>query len=154
MENQFDNNIDMGKLMPEIYEAVKSRGYAEDIPAFSCVNSSFTDGDTAFDMDAFQRNLEEINDMSRIQANRPLTSDRKSAGSLIVFFKKVIRKLTRFYVEPIVEDQNNFNYSVVRYLDSLNAYVLMQDACNRELKEENKKLKAQIEELKSGTNNN
>ncbi len=45
-------------------------------------------------------------------AQRPITSHRKFIGSFIVFFKKVVRKLTKFYVEPVALQQTEFNNTV------------------------------------------
>ena len=45
-------------------------------------------------------------------AFRPLFSYRKFIGRIIVFCKKVIRKLLKFYVEPIAFQQTEFNNAV------------------------------------------
>jgi hypothetical protein len=38
---------------------------------------------------------------------------------LKVFFKKVIRKLTKFYVEPVVFEQNEFNANTAKVLNTI-----------------------------------
>lgn len=45
-------------------------------------------------------------------AYRTLLSERKFIGHLIIFVKKVIRKLTKFYIEPIAFQQTEFNSAV------------------------------------------
>ncbi len=45
-------------------------------------------------------------------AYRTILSNRKFVGRIIVFVKKVIRKLLKFYVEPIAFQQTEFNNAV------------------------------------------
>lgn len=45
-------------------------------------------------------------------ANRPITSHRRFVGRFVIFFKKVVRKLTRFYIDPIAVQQTEFNNTV------------------------------------------
>ncbi len=49
-----------------------------------------------------------------VQPYKPL-----SGNPAAVFFKKVIRKLTKFYIEPTVADQNEVNANIVRMLHAL-----------------------------------
>ena len=69
---------------------------------------------------------------------RPLQGNK-----ITVFFKKVIRKLVYFFVEPIVMAQDGFNASLVRLMNQMGCYI---DEQNKEIAE----LKKQIEELKGG----
>ena len=48
--------------------------------------------------------------------------------------KKVIRRLTQFYVEPVVNDQAEFNANVVMAMDQVDAFI-----------QENQDLKARLE---------
>lgn len=49
-----------------------------------------------------------------VQPYKPL-----SGNPIAVFVKKVIRKLTKFYLEPVVADQNEVNANIVRMLNAL-----------------------------------
>ncbi|WP_079913848.1 methyltransferase domain-containing protein [Paenibacillus sp. 32352] len=49
-----------------------------------------------------------------------LTSHRPVLGKLIVFGKKIIRKLLRWYINPAFEKQSNFNGSVTRSFNNIN----------------------------------
>lgn len=49
-----------------------------------------------------------------VQPYKPL-----SGNPVAVFVKKVIRKLTKFYIEPTVADQNEVNANIVRMLNAL-----------------------------------
>lgn len=61
-------------------------------------------------------------DMNRLWSYdyyQPVISNKKGFGILIVFIKKVIRRILRFLILPIVTHQNNFNASVTRTVNSL-----------------------------------
>jgi len=46
-----------------------------------------------------------------------ITSHRKTVGSLIVFGKKTVRKFLRWYINPPIDQQREFNGSVTRSLN-------------------------------------
>jgi SAM-dependent methyltransferase len=49
----------------------------------------------------------------------PVTAERESGGGLKGFAKRVLRKLMRWYVEPLAADQRVFNDSVLKLVDAL-----------------------------------
>jgi len=69
-----------------------------------------------------------------ITANRPLYSNRNLFGPLVVLVKKILRKLIKFYVEPMVSDQNNFNSHLVKTLELLQYALIKKDEEINELK--------------------
>ena len=57
-----------------------------------------------------------------------ITSHRKLTGKFIVFGKKIVRKLLRWYLNPFADRQRNFNGSVTRSLNLLSETAhLLQD---------------------------
>jgi hypothetical protein len=72
-----------------------------------------------------------------VNPNRPLQGNK-----VTVFFKKVIRKLVYFFVEPIVMAQDGFNASLVRMMNQMSCYI---DEQNKEIED----LKKRIEKLES-----
>ena len=54
-----------------------------------------------------------------VVADRPITSHRKIIGPIIVFFKKVVRKCLRWYINPIVDKQRSFNGAAVRVIGNI-----------------------------------
>jgi 2-polyprenyl-3-methyl-5-hydroxy-6-metoxy-1,4-benzoquinol methylase len=50
---------------------------------------------------------------------RPVTAERDAGGGPKGFVKRLLRKLMRWYVEPMAADQRVFNDSVLKLLDSL-----------------------------------
>jgi SAM-dependent methyltransferase len=49
----------------------------------------------------------------------PITAEREAGGGLKGFVKRVLRKLMRWYVEPLAADQRVFNDAVLKLLDAL-----------------------------------
>ena len=77
----------------------------------------------------FEQNLREANAICHIHYYRPIYSCRKWVGNWIVFGKKVARKLLKFLIEPMVEEQNKFNSAMVRTLNDIrNHHVVFQEA--------------------------
>jgi hypothetical protein len=50
-------------------------------------------------------------------------SERKISGPLVTFFKRIIRKLTGWYVEPAVDQQRVFNAAVTRTINEMKRYL-------------------------------
>ena len=70
------------------------------------------------------------------------------------FFQKVMRKLTRFFVQPIVEDQNVFNMNCVRGMNQVRNYIyfdndIISDRIEmiRQLARQTDKLEKRVTEL-------
>jgi hypothetical protein len=76
-------------------------------------------GSTALDLPS-RRELDRLWNVSaeRGYASRPGTLGRVR-GAVLLPFKWVLRRLMRWYVEPMASDQRAFNLAVVRTLDEL-----------------------------------
>ena len=59
------------------------------------------------------------NNLYRIEYYRPVFSHRKFIGKFLILFRRLVRRLLRFLIEPIVQDQNNFNGSVTASINAL-----------------------------------
>lgn len=124
--------VDVEKIMQDIRNEIKEKGLDKEILNFEpvAIPKSGQQYD-CFDYLFFLDNVDKINRTCLIQPNKPV------GGNVIArFVKKAIRKLTRFYVAPIVCDQSEFNVYVTRVVNSLRYYV-----------DEEKKDKENIEEL-------
>ncbi|TVR72841.1 MAG: hypothetical protein EA415_08975 [Sphaerobacteraceae bacterium] len=69
-------------------------------------------------------------DLASVSAHLPLQSALPYVGPVIVLAQRVMRLGLRWYINPIVEQQNAFNDSVVRALGELE---LKQSELNRRL---------------------
>lgn len=76
-------------------------------------------GSSGSNMDNLQKHREAANELWAVESERPITSHRKIIGRMIVFGKKVLRKLSRWYINPIIEQQNRFNAEITGALNEL-----------------------------------
>ena len=58
--------------------------------------------------ETYKKQLLLLNIQKNVNTNKTLYAD-SPAGKVEIFFKKVFRKCARFYVEPIVSGQNEYN---------------------------------------------
>lgn len=128
MEN---NNIDIEEIMAQIKREIKEKNLTSDMLSFEDVpykkpvqvsrsgNASLDDADEA---------LSFMNAHYYVQPYKPITGN-----PLKVFIKKVIRKLTKFYVEPVVFEQNEFNASTVSILNILSNIAQNQEPCEMDV---------------------
>lgn len=75
--------------------------------------------DYSFDMEEVKRWKELNNGLYAVKHHNVLQSSSRIFGNIILAVKKVIRKLTKFYIIPIVEGQNRFNGSVTASINAL-----------------------------------
>lgn len=66
--------------------------------------------------------LEEVHGASWVNPHQPIAWPRWPHGvwpKLVAALQKVVRRLLRWYINPIVEEQNRFNAAVTTALDTL-----------------------------------
>jgi hypothetical protein len=76
---------------------------------------------SATDVPRLQRShaLTELADLAVISAHLPVTWSTPVVGRAIAYSKRGMRILLRWYINPIVEQQNTFNEALVRAIASL-----------------------------------
>lgn len=146
--NMETKKIDIEKIILEIREEIRTKGYIEEkldfdrIPIKRAVSASLLDV-KEFNMEELLQSVAEINQYYYIEPYKELKSTRPMIGPIIVFIKKIIRKLIKFYIEPVVFEQRNYNASVVCCINQMVKYIDEQQY-NLELKYENEKLKREL----------
>jgi hypothetical protein len=70
-----------------------------------------------------ERSIDEASRLARISAHWGIASSWPVGGRLEVLGKRVLRILLRWYINPIVEQQNDFNAAVLRSLYMLESEV-------------------------------
>lgn len=146
--------INTEKIMAEIKAEIARRGYTDKILSFDDIGE-FTDAVSSDGSDRsynFNVLTDQVNNMNaqynvleyRIYPNAGVLNKIKG------IIKKVIRKPIRFYINPIVTDQNEFNASAVRAMNQVRFYI----AENEDLKSQIEKLTEEVELLKSEINKN
>ena len=131
-----NSDIDIELIMQEIKADIKEKGYTNDLLSFNdIVVDTSTMNASKFDKIAFNEEIYTVNHTWNVQAYRVINGSK-----IALFFKKVVRKMVYFFVEPIVLEQDGFNASIVRLMNQMNCYV-------DETKEQNLALKKQVEDL-------
>lgn len=65
-----------------------------------------------------------------VTSNKEIRSHRRWIGKIIVLLKRTIRKILQFYIQPIVEEQNEVNREIGRAVNYLNTYIDCQSKGN------------------------
>lgn len=103
----------------EIAHLLAGRSALEGNP--KSANEQVRQGVPVFSMDSFalEQTKMAVNERWQIHYYRPIYSCRRFVGRAIVFGKRVVRKLLKFLIEPLVEEQNQFNSAVTQNLNVL-----------------------------------
>jgi hypothetical protein len=68
--------------------------------------------------------VKQVNERWNVSAHLPITwGSPPVIGRLIAYAKRAARLLLRWYINPIVEQQNNYNAAATRALLQMNAYL-------------------------------
>ena len=109
-----NKTIHIEEIMQNIRKEIKEKGLSSDMLSFEDV--PYQKPDAAVNgagSEEVKNSLVYLNGHYNVQPYKPL-----GGNPLFVFIKKVLRKLMKFYIEPIVNDQNKFNANVVRVLNA------------------------------------
>ena len=120
-ENDFKINVDninVEEIMAKIRQNIKDKGYIEEE---KINNFDFTP--QISEEDNLRYDLDTLNRVWNINLEREILSRNK----LFSFVKKVIRKLTRWYITPMMQDQITFNSYAVRSINNLNKQMEKQN---------------------------
>ena len=136
MSQQKEQEPAVSAILTELREQIRERRarFTVDDP----------DDPHALNLAELKRSVEAVNDSWFVSAHLPITWDARVAGRLGAYAKRAVRLLLRWYINPIVEQQNRFNSSVARTLVEMAAY---QERLTREWQS----LEDRIDKLESGT---
>jgi hypothetical protein len=133
--------MNVENIMEEIRREIELKGYRNESIAFLDVPTRVEAGAVAHPYTLEGR-------LSVLKDNHSVTACRKlQTGPVKMFVKKIIRKLVKFYVEPIVVDQNNVNGLVTSCLQDMYLDMTALQYKYKQLEEENNELKKKLEEL-------
>ena len=141
--------IDVEKIMDEIRADIERRELDDtlvpfdEIPFSNEIMNVLPDSH-AYSRKELRRNLLYAADHYKVPLDRVIEAG--NAGAMTV--KKAVRKFTRFYIKPVVEDQNSVNAALVNALRQERNYIQIQEQAVRELKERVAALETEISELK------
>ena len=127
--------IDVRKIMADIERSVDQMSDEEKQLSFVDSGSrGLHDAESMrFDQGILGSIIEFCRTHCRVESFRDLRMPGCRNNPVVLFFKKVIRRLSQFYVEPVVNDQAEFNTNVVSAMDQVQAFI-----------EENRELRAKL----------
>ncbi len=127
MPDKSEKNICIEDIMDEIRAEIKEKGYNSSMLSFEDVKCDTSLNDhTVVGKDMYAKNLQYVNLNYGVQPYKQLFGRRP-----VVIFRKILRKLIKFYIEPIVEDQNALNVRFVQLFNYIDGNVKpVDDAVN------------------------
>lgn len=103
-----ETSIDVAKELAQLRQAVKER-------------REKLHGDELSELRALVR---QVNERWNVSAHLPITwGGPPLIGRGLAYAKRVTRLLLRWYINPIIEQQNNYNAAATRALLQINAYL-------------------------------
>ena len=76
------------------------------------------------EQDTMRAPIDAANHLYNINYGHEIKSNRPVIGKIIVFVKRVIRKILSYLLTPIIEEQNRFNASVTQSLNEIHKNVI------------------------------
>ena len=142
-----DNSINVEQIMADIKREIKEKGLTSDMLSFEDIPYKKTaqGGSPAEALDYVTAHY-------YVQPYQELTGN-----PVKVFFKKALRRLMRFYIEPIVMEQNDLNANTATVIKAISEdkskdmsnRVDTLEIVNKELVKRIEKLERENEELRS-----
>lgn len=112
-------DINIEKIMDDIRAEIKEKGYTSDMLSFSEVVGAVTTSDNGkFDKAEFNGVVTYLGASNTVPLSMPL-----KGNPIIVFIKKVIRKLTRVTIRPIAQHQTEYNAYTARAFTMVGNYI-------------------------------
>ena len=139
MEKEFS----IEEIMEEIRKEIKEKGLTSDMLSFSDVARVSAEEEEEFSEKELEVCLANLGASYVISESRPL-----EGNSFVVFVKRIIRKLTRFYIKPVADAQTEFNACAVRIANMLSLYVRdgHSEGLEKRIRELELKLEAAVNE--------
>lgn len=125
--------INVEEIMTEIRKGIIEKGEDESILSFEDPADVKIDDDSLqYEAKVLIKACEELSLHYELTVWHPINSTKPVFGSLITFSRKIMRKLTRFFIQPIVEDQSCFNQEAARGLNQIRNYLLEKEKLQKE----------------------
>ncbi len=124
-------NVNTEEIMAQIRQDIRDKGLTSDMLSFDDIPYSKPEqAESAGDISGEEYRAR----MLWLKAHYYIQPYKQLAGNAVsVVAKKIVRKMAKFYVEPVVFEQNDFNANMVSVAESLT--------------ESNRKLERRIEAL-------
>jgi hypothetical protein len=110
-----DNLPDAAAILGDLREQIRERRAR--LSTYEAGSDSY-----ALSLGELRESVEAVNDTWHVSAHLPITWDVPIAGRLGSYIKRVVRIMLRWYINPIIEQQNRYNQAVARAIVALHAY--------------------------------
>lgn len=123
--NNSNSNVNKRNKMTtsQVVDIILNKNIDVQSPSATYSNKCRESGSSAahfnYDMNELALWRERNNQLYKIGYYREIYSNRKYFGKFIVFFKRVVRRIMKFLIEPIINEQNDFNGSVTASINAL-----------------------------------
>ena len=116
-------NINTEEIMKQIRAEIKEKGLNSSMLSFEEIpfQPEISRAEQNFQPASLQQSTEYLNIRNQIEPYKPI-----EGNFLIVFIKKVIRKLMKFYLLPIITEQNALNLHTANAVNQINCYIQEQ----------------------------
>ncbi len=113
-------NINTEEIMKQIRAEIKEKGLDSSMLSFEEIPfaQEVSHADSSFQLSSLKQSAEYLNIRNQIEPYKPI-----DGNFLIVFIKKVIRKLVKFYIMPIMTEQNALNLHTANAVQQMNNYI-------------------------------
>lgn len=119
-----NNSLEIQKFLDSVKSETEQSGeQCESILFSDFWDTKYSATDTSFDIRAFLCDVTLLQNNNQVAYYQELTSYKKGLAKIVIFSKRIIRKLVAFLFLPVIESQNNINSSVTRLAMHLRAYV-------------------------------
>ena len=131
-------------LLEELRARAEQMEYREEVLFAQLVRpaAGMEDADAAYDPAALEMARTEMDEGAGVLYYRPVTGSAPRR-----FFRKALRKLLFFLLEPMAQDASRFNRAAVRAVGQLSAFAREQEEENRAKDRRIEELEKRIEEL-------
>ena len=117
-------SVNIEDIMADIRSEIQKNGYQKEMLSFSDVPYAEQTADSAdrFDSDVLRDHVQFAEEQYCIEPEKEL-----QGNFLVTAARKLARKMTRFYVEPIAEEQSAVNASLVQAMQEVELFIQEQN---------------------------
>lgn len=111
-------DINIEKIMDEIRAEIKEKGYTSDMLSFNEVACVSISSDNKFNVGEYNNVVNYLGSANVVPVSMPI-----KGNPIMVFIKKLIRKLTRVTIRPITQHQTEYNAYTARAFTMVGRYI-------------------------------
>ncbi|MCD8068121.1 MAG: hypothetical protein LUE87_04385 [Lachnospiraceae bacterium] len=141
MQEQMEQ-IDVEAIMQDIRKKIEEKGYRKSDLHFADITGPGEACPENFTAETFSSMVDFMNARSQVNCDGVLQGNK-----IAVLIKKVIRKIIRFYIWPIVNDQNFFNSCATSAMTQLRLKLEEEQIRNEELTSRLEELEKRLEQM-------